>query len=57
LCDRCAVRDECDYYRSLGAKAVPRAANPAVPGRKAGAVAAKTPGAGRGGGAPRLVKK
>ena len=25
LCDRCAVRDGCDYYRSLGAKAAPRA--------------------------------
>ncbi|MEO8522239.1 MAG: endonuclease III [Acidobacteriota bacterium] len=24
LCDRCAVRDECLYYRSLGAKAAPR---------------------------------
>jgi endonuclease-3 len=26
LCDRCAVRDDCDYYRSLGAKAGPTAA-------------------------------
>jgi endonuclease-3 len=26
LCDRCAVRDDCDYYRSLGAKAAPRVA-------------------------------
>ncbi len=24
LCDRCAVRDDCLYYRSLGAKAAPR---------------------------------
>jgi endonuclease III len=29
LCDRCAVRDECDYYRSLGPKAAPRAAGKA----------------------------
>jgi endonuclease-3 len=26
LCDRCAVRDECDYYRALGPKLAPRAA-------------------------------
>jgi endonuclease-3 len=26
LCDTCAVREACDYYRSLGAKAAPRAA-------------------------------
>jgi endonuclease-3 len=25
LCDSCAVREACDYYRSLGAKAAPRA--------------------------------
>jgi len=25
LCDRCAVRDACDYYRALGGKAAPRA--------------------------------
>jgi endonuclease-3 len=24
LCDRCVVRDDCDYYRTLGAKAHPR---------------------------------
>jgi endonuclease-3 len=24
LCDRCAVRDDCDYYQSLGAKVAPR---------------------------------
>jgi endonuclease-3 len=24
LCDRCAVREECDYYRSLGVKVAPR---------------------------------
>jgi endonuclease III len=29
LCDRCAVRDECDYYRSLGPKVAPRAAGKA----------------------------
>ena len=26
LCDQCAVRADCDYYRSLGSKAAPRAA-------------------------------
>jgi endonuclease-3 len=65
LCDRCAVRDDCDYYRTaLGA--VPRAAKPRGTGREAGAVpaeriergqrsqvprAAKPRGAGVGGGA------
>jgi endonuclease III len=27
LCDRCAVRDECDYYRALGPKGPPRVAS------------------------------
>ncbi|HEX6975478.1 MAG TPA: endonuclease III [Vicinamibacterales bacterium] len=26
LCDRCAVREDCDYYRSLGVKAAPKTA-------------------------------
>ena len=25
LCDRCVVREDCDYYRSLGVKAAPKA--------------------------------
>lgn len=45
LCDRCAVREDCDYYRALGAKAAPK-------GR-----ASKARGTGRGGGAPRQTKK
>ena len=31
LCDRCAVRAECDYYRSLAPKASPRASGKARP--------------------------
>ena len=31
LCDRCAVRAECDYYRSLAPKASPRATGKARP--------------------------
>jgi endonuclease III len=31
LCDRCAVRAECDYYRSLAPKAAPRATGKARP--------------------------
>lgn len=59
LCDRCMVRDGCDYYRSLGAKAAPRAKTrrsergswvdePRAP---------KARGTGRGGGAPRQGKR
>jgi endonuclease-3 len=44
LCDRCAVRDDCDYYRTaLGA--VPRAAKPRGTGR-GGAASAKAPARG-----------
>ena len=56
LCDRCAVRDDCDYYRSsLGAV-------PVVPARKPRAAPAKqrrgpqARGTGRGSGAPRQIK-
>lgn len=28
LCDRCSVRNDCDYYKSLGAAAKPRARKP-----------------------------
>jgi endonuclease-3 len=36
MCDRCAVRANCDYFRKLGAKAAPRARRPAaVKGRPA----------------------
>ena len=31
LCDRCAVRTDCDYYRSLAPKATPRARGKARP--------------------------
>ena len=33
LCDRCAVRDDCDYYKSLGAKAAQKPAKPGKPGK------------------------
>jgi endonuclease-3 len=36
LCDRCAVREHCDYYRSLGAKAPPRANASRVAKRRGG---------------------
>ncbi len=49
LCDRCAVRQDCDYFRSLGAKR-------SVKAPKAHR-AAKPRGTGRGGGAPRQSKK
>ena len=35
LCDQCAVRDDCDYYRKLGPKAAKRAGGP-TSGRRAG---------------------
>jgi endonuclease-3 len=51
LCDRCVVRDDCDYYRSLGAKApkapartrraaIPPAPRPPAPRRSLRGVAA-----------------
>ena len=43
LCDRCVVRDDCNYYRSILGAVPPRAAKPR--------------GTGRGGGAPRQTKK
>ena len=48
-CDRCAVREDCDYYRSLG----PMGAKPRRPGGSLPATrrAAKPRGTGRGGGA------
>ena len=64
LCDRCAVADDCNYYRALGVKATPRARkagkatgrsrteSPAEPRR-----AAKARGAGRAGEARRRGKK
>ena len=42
LCDRCAVRDDCEYYRSLGPKAVLRGCPPRQ------GVKARGPGASRG---------
>jgi endonuclease-3 len=50
LCDRCAVRDECDYYRALGVKVAPRA-------KKATPPSAKGARTGRGAAASRPVKK
>lgn len=50
LCDRCAVRQDCDYYRALGARSVPRKRPATVPSAKG----ART---GRGGVAPRQGKK
>lgn len=41
LCDRCAVRADCDYYRSLGAKAPRLAAKAPRPAAKAPRAAAK----------------
>lgn len=66
LCDLCAVREDCDYYRSvLGA--VGRAAQPRAGQTPTGASestqppkqprAAKPRGTGRGGGAPRRIEK
>jgi len=56
LCDRCAVRAECDYYRALGpmttARSRPESGLP--PGQRR---AAKPRGTGRGGGAPRQTKR
>lgn len=59
LCDRCAVREKCDYYRALGAKAplrTPR--NRSESGSVVDVRRAATPrGTGRGGGAPRQSKR
>ena len=55
LCDRCAVRDDCDYYRALGAKAAPRARAKA-PRRTAEAEGAPRLGRGKSA-APRPVRK
>lgn len=58
LCDRCVVREVCDYYRSLGAKAAPRKKPTTLSGvlvdeRRA----PEARGTRRGGGAPRQSKK
>jgi endonuclease III len=50
LCDRCAVRADCDFYRLLTRSQSTRGKIP-IPR------AAKSRGTGRGGGAPRQVKK
>jgi endonuclease-3 len=55
LCDRCAVRDDCDYYRTVMVTARPNR-------RRSGSLvdeprAPKARGTGRGGGAPRQSKK
>src|SRR4029078_8601292 len=34
LCERCAVRDDCDYYRSLDLKVAPRARKATPPSAK-----------------------
>ena len=60
LCDRCAVRDDCDYYRSLGAKAPVKgraAARPAARPRAEAAAPAARPAVRRSGGVSRSVKK
>ncbi len=71
LCDRCAVRQDCDYFRSLGAKTSVKAPKARGTGRGRGAQtdrslngspvverrAPKARGTGRGGGAPRQSKK
>ncbi len=70
-CDRCVVRKECDYFRTLGARAQPRKHPARGTGRGGGAQterpltgslvderrAPKARGTGRGGGAPRQSKK
>ena len=50
LCDRCVVRQDCDYFRALGARgSVKSLSGPMVGERRA----PKARGTGRGGGAPR----
>ncbi len=57
MCDRCAVREDCDYYRTVVVKAGPRLRLPES-GSLAGKRRAATPrGTGRGGGAPRRTEK
>jgi endonuclease-3 len=65
LCEQCAVRNDCDYYRTLmGAtsrRAGPRGRAPKSPSESGSSMeerrAAKPRGTGRGGGAPRQIKK
>jgi endonuclease-3 len=63
LCDQCAVRSDCDYYHAvMGAVSKPKARTPARAATEAGTAvderrAAKRRGTGRGGGAPRPIKK
>jgi endonuclease-3 len=57
LCERCAVREDCDYYRTVIAPAQRRQSRPessTVPELRR---AAKPRGTGRGGGAPRQSNK
>jgi endonuclease-3 len=54
LCDRCAVREDCDYYRRVIRPAIKRSESSQSVGVRR---AAERRGTGRGGGAPRQTKK
>jgi adenine-specific DNA glycosylase len=43
LCDRCMVRDDCDYYRALGPKIAPKASKAGPKGAKGPRLTAVTP--------------